>query len=624
MIDRPMRPYLFRAQAVLLTLAFGLLAQFLCVADSYGQTQRPRKVAVQLKWKHQFQFAGIYAAKAKGFYRDAGLDVSVLEGGPELDPVALVMSGAAEFGIGNSTLLVDRAKGLPLVVVAPFFQHSPFVIIAIRKPDLETVRDIEGHTLMVESHAAEDIAYLLRSGVSMEKVATVPHTGSAHDLGKDGISAMTAYSTTEPFDLIQAGIPYQIWSPREIGIDFYGDTLFTTERFAKDNPEVVRAFRDATIKGWQYALKHTGEIIDLIIKDYAPTMNRRKLEFEAEETKRLMITDIVDIGYNSPKRWAHIAEVFAAAGMMPEDFRLDNFIFDDPAKNNLRWLYWSVIALSVLAVAAFGWVIPLLRLNEKLRKEIVVRKERESELVRAKEEADAANSAKSRYLAIMSHEIRTPLSGIIGIVGLLRDGPQTPAQREYLELVDESSGNLLQLLTRLLDWSRIEGGGGEELEIARVDLPELVESLCALFRPAAEAKRLVLSSEIAPGVPTVILSDEMRLRQILSNLLSNAVKFTEHGGIRVSVSADPVTESGQVRLKFLVADTGEGIPESAMSRVFVPYAQGDPSVARLHGGTGLGLPISLELAKLLGGGITIESRPGKGSVFKVEILTKPA
>ncbi len=242
-------------------------------------------------------------------------------------------------------------------------------------------------------------------------------------------------------------------------------------------------------------------------------MNRRKLEFEAEETKRLMLTDIVDIGYNSPKRWEHIAEVFAAAGMMPEDFRLDNFIFDDPAKNDLRWLYWSVIILSVLAVAAFGWVIPLLRLNDKLRKEIVVRKERESELLRAKEEADTANSAKSRYLAIMSHEIRTPLSGIISIVGLLRDGPQTPAQREYLELVDDSSGNLLQLLTRLLDWSRIEGGGGEELEIARVDLPEMVESLCALFRPAAEAKRLALSSEIAPGVPTAILSDEMRLRQ---------------------------------------------------------------------------------------------------------------
>ncbi len=415
-----------------------VLSCCLIVFASAARAQQPplTKVSVQLKWLHQFQFAGIYAAIAKGYYAKAGLDVSLIEGGPEMDPVSTVMDGKAEFGIGNSTLLVDRARGLKLVVVAPFFQHSPFVIIAIRQPGFETVRDLPGHTLMVESHAAEDLAYVYSSGVAADQFTTVPHSGNALDLGTHGISAMTAYSTSEPFDLIQAGIPYQIWSPREIGIDFYGDTLFTTEDYAKSHPKTVRAFRDATIKGWQYALLHTNEMIELIVSKYNPSLNRRRLEFEAEEIKRLMLTDIVDIGYNSNTRWRHIADTFAKAGMMPADYPLEGFIFDSAEQPDLGWLYWALGILGGLALAAFvGSFLFSGSMTGSAGRLPRARRGRWNSFA-PRRRLDSANAAKSRYLAMMSHEIRTPLTGIIGIVNLLREGPQTPGQREYLDLVD--------------------------------------------------------------------------------------------------------------------------------------------------------------------------------------------
>ena len=160
-------------------------------------------VRVQLKWYHQYQFAGLYAAIEQGYFREAGLDVSLIEGGPTIDPVHAVIKGGAEFGIGNSSLLIDYSNGTPVVAISAIYQHSPFAIIARRDGDIKTVHDLEGKVLMSETHAAELSAYLKLSGVRLDKVKIVPHTGSIINIGKNdpsGIDAATAYLSVENYE----------------------------------------------------------------------------------------------------------------------------------------------------------------------------------------------------------------------------------------------------------------------------------------------------------------------------------------------------------------------------------------------------------------------------------------
>lgn len=350
-------------------------------ADPASVSPGSHAVAIQLKWTHQFQFAGFYAALAQGYYADAGLDVRLIEGGPQLDPAQVVVDGEADFGVGNSSLLVDRAEGVPVVAVAAIFQHSPFIILARREPDLLSLSQLEGRRLMVEEHSAELLAYLAIEGVDIDRVRSVTHSGDPQALGTGEVDAMTAYTTTEPYELIASRVPYRIFNPRSAGIDHYGDTLFTIERIAASEPAIVRAVREATLKGWRYALAHSDEIIEIILSDYAPESDRRRLEFEAEEIRRLMISDVVDIGYMSETRWRNIADGFAKAGLVPEGFSLEGFLFDPRPRSEATWLYPWIGALIVLVLVASLVAHRFYRLNRTLTREVEARRHLEAELL---------------------------------------------------------------------------------------------------------------------------------------------------------------------------------------------------------------------------------------------------
>ncbi|ONG57029.1 hypothetical protein BKE38_04830 [Pseudoroseomonas deserti] len=305
-----------------------------------------------MRWTHQFQGAGFYAAIARGYYREAGLEVTLLQGSAERNPVSAVLDGRAQFGIGNAALLQDFAAGRPVTVVAPLMQHSPFVLLARRGADLRSPRDLAGRGLALEAHAAECLVFLHRAGLKPQAMTLLPYPDSPLRLGQGGLDAMTAYSTDAPFDLIQARHPYQLWNPRESGIDFYGDTLFVHADFARARPDLVRAMRDATLRGWAWALDNPEAAIDLILADYAPGASRRKLEFEAGETRRLMLPEIVALGYSNPARWRGIAEAMAGAGLVPEELSLDGLVFEAEAPRPGPWIYAAIAGLSLLLLAA--------------------------------------------------------------------------------------------------------------------------------------------------------------------------------------------------------------------------------------------------------------------------------
>ncbi len=250
--------------------------------------------------------------------------------------------------------------------------------------------------------------------------------------------------------------------------------------------------------------------------------------------------------------------------------------------------------------------------------DITRRKETETQLRLAKEAAEAAGQAQSRFLATMSHEIRTPMNGVVGFIQLLQSTALDPKQREYLDLLHHSTRSLLVIINDVLDYSKIEA---DQLEIEQIacDLRAVVAHTRRLLEPLASEKGLEFTTRVADDVPPEIVSDPVRLQQILTNLLGNALKFTHAGRVSLDVSL-----AGPDFLAFEIVDTGIGIEPEHQARIFTPFSQADASTTRRFGGTGLGLSITRRLCELMGGSLRLTSEPGRGSRFTATVRAAPA
>jgi signal transduction histidine kinase/CheY-like chemotaxis protein len=251
--------------------------------------------------------------------------------------------------------------------------------------------------------------------------------------------------------------------------------------------------------------------------------------------------------------------------------------------------------------------------TEQLQEEINERKAMEVALESAKENAIKESRAKSAFLANMSHEIRTPMNGVIGMTNILKETALSDEQREYVDIIELSGNNLLNIINDILDFSKIEAGQ-VELEHILFNVSQQIDEVTKILHVRAETKGLKLLWNIAPDVPHQVKGDPMRLKQIIINLVNNAIKFTPEGSVTINTSVAKADDV-KVMLKFSVIDTGIGISESSKKKLFMEFSQTDASISRKFGGSGLGLKISKDLAHMMGGEIGVESEEGRGSTF---------
>ena len=348
-------------------------------APAAGNASRPlERVSLQLKWTHAFQFAGYYAALSKGYYREAGLDVEIVEAKPGVDPVRSVLAGRAQYGVGTSSLLLERSAGKPVVALAVIFQHSPYVLIARHENATQNIHDLSGKRLMLEPQSDELLAYLKAEGIPLDRITRVEHSYDPQDLIDGRVDAIAGYVTNQPYSLDRAQFAYQIYTPRSAGIDFYGDNLFTTEQELHAHPARVDAFRTASLRGWQYAMAQPDEIVDLILAEYSQRHSREYFQFEAQQMVSLLHPELIEIGYMYPGRWRHIASTYADIGMLRTDVDLRGFLYDPhPPPPDLTWLYvLTGVATGVLSIV-LGVAVYIGRINARLRREVTERKQAE-------------------------------------------------------------------------------------------------------------------------------------------------------------------------------------------------------------------------------------------------------
>ena len=329
----------------------------MCCAFSSVHAQY-KTVSLQLKWLHQFEFAGYYAADIKGYYAEKGLKVTIKPGDKNHSPITEVLRGRATFGINDCDLLINYTKGDPIVAMGSLFQHSPYIILATPYQNIHSPSDLIGKRILSSDNYgwAQMKAMLMREGIPLDSVRKLDHTWKPMDLLNGNADAMTGYVTVEPYQFLKMGIDLSYIDPINYGVDFYGDVLFTQQSVINNDPGLTEAFRKASIKGWEYATAHPEEIIKYILT--LPGVERRgvtkeALMYEAIQMRKLMIPDLVEIGHMNEGRWQHILDIYTKLGLVGKKTRIDNFLYNHEGTQIDRIIQKIIfISITILLIVA--------------------------------------------------------------------------------------------------------------------------------------------------------------------------------------------------------------------------------------------------------------------------------
>lgn len=334
-----------------------------------------KKVSLQLLWKHQFEFAGYYIAKEKGYYNDVGIDVNIKEYDFNIDISKEVSEEKIDFGIGSSSLIIDKLNGLDVYLLAPLLQTSPLVLVTKKRSDLKTVKDLENKSVMLTQNQismASLNAMLKVNNLSKIDFLYKKHSFNIEDLITGKIDAMSVYLTNEPYYLLKKKVEYNIFNPNDYGFKFYEDILFTSIKLLEKDPELVKNFYEATMKGWTYAFENIDETSQLIIKNYnVQNKSLDHLIYEANELKKMSHFGSSEYGKFKPEILNQIVQTYNLLDLSKTSLNIKEFIYPDALykDNNINLLVLVKIFIGVFILLGFFYYYnrKLSQLNKKIQ-----------------------------------------------------------------------------------------------------------------------------------------------------------------------------------------------------------------------------------------------------------------
>ena len=320
-------------------LKYLLIAFSIAISTVSQSAEELTPASLQLIWKHQFQFAGYYMAKHKGFYQDAGIELSIHEFENNEDPVELVLNGTRDFAVGRSTILSQRMKGADIVALLSTYQNSPLMLLTTKKSGIKTPADLLNKRIMMTSDAEKQVellAMLRQSNVSIRDFTRQEHSFDVNSLVRGETDAMASYLSNEPFQMDHLGEEYNIIHPKEFGFHMYSDLLFTSESLLQRNPALVESFRSATIKGWLYAFDHIEETAELILSDYNNQgRSKEALIFEGKELAKLAFDQEGNFGSISQEKLEVISQLYLLFNFISPNDKIGNFIYRPKVESQL-------------------------------------------------------------------------------------------------------------------------------------------------------------------------------------------------------------------------------------------------------------------------------------------------
>ncbi len=603
------------ARLSLLLLSFGLPA---------GAAAQP--VVLQLQWDNQFQFAGYYAALWQGYYREAGFEQVEIrsafppEGGALRNPVAEVAEGRAQFGTSNAGILLARAAGRPVTVVASVFQQSGTRLYFRRETPISSPADLvrlklgrnEGNELL----DVELRAMLAAEGIDPQQIAVVrfPPNRVLAELAAGTYDMVFGYSLSAPWEAREIGMALGELRPADYGIAFYGDSLFTHADLVRREPEMVRRFREASLRGWRYALDNPEEIARRISAELPrtlPLQDRLGFDlFQAEGVRQLTLYPIVALGNTNPDRWERMFAQLRRAGVVEGTLDLGDFLYDpqrteaERRERQRAMLLWALAAAGLVLLAVGGLSLFLRRAVALARAEL---ERSQAALLRAQK-----LEAVGQMTGGIAHDFNNLLQVVSSGLSLLeRDTTPQARRQEIRRTMRQALDRGARISRQLLVFARRQA-----LLSERVDAAEQLRGMRSLIAGALRPD-IELRFDLPAG-PLPVELDTVQFEVALLNLAVNARDAMPRGG-RLAVRAEarrlaePAGLADGLRGDFIaveVADTGTGMTSEVMARVFEPFFTTKP----LGQGTGLGLAQVYGFARQSGGTVRITSRPGEGTV----------
>ncbi|MEA3521822.1 MAG: ABC transporter substrate-binding protein [Campylobacterota bacterium] len=597
----------------------------------HAKEDKLEPITLQLQWKHQFEFAGFYVAKEMGYYKDIGLDVSFKEYEKDIDIVDEVLDGNAHYGLSYSSIIAQYLNGKPIVFIANFFKQSPLVLIT--QKNIKKLSDLKNKKVMGISNSIDNITLVMmleKFNISMQDIQTIPPSFNLDMFINKKIAAMSVFTTNELYDLDKKGISYNLFDPTVYGALYYDVNLFTSKEELQKHPQRVKEFKEASIKGWEYALENRDKTIKLIIEKYnSQQKTADALHFEAKQIENLMLRNVYDIGSIDSHRVKVIADSFRQSGFIKKGNYpdLQSFIYDANSsyiklsKEEIEYLkerkefdYTTLIILLSIIFIFMIFGIYRYSINKKLNKELTIRVDEALKTSRDKDQIIFQQnklSAMGEMIENIAHQWRQPLSQINSVV-LVVDGVLTKKNihNDTLEEKLLEIESLTQYMSQTIDDFKDFFSQDKKKEIFVLDV--ILDNTISMARSDLMHQNIELKLNLDKGI--AINGYPRELQQVILVIINNAKDILierkiPHPYIKISASQD----NGNITIR--IQDNAGGVDNDIIDKIFDPYF----TTKQKTQGTGLGLYISQMLIKESMNGILSVKNRDAGACFYITL-----